>query len=931
MAINFPNSPSDGQVYFDTTSGNRYVYDATAGTWMSRANGFYSTVETGQVIFDANDVTGGSNGLYFSTSANTLYANSINVATDMRVRGNLYIGTNTVTITDSAIMAQTFYVMQNGTPLAVPTGAAANASYEVANSAFAHTNTTLTHSQTVYGAVNSVFGVANAGFDLANTKVSKSGDTITGTLSIVGDLVVSGNTYQLNANTMSISDPLIYLAANNYSSDIVDIGFIANYVNTGGANVHTGLYREHTDKEYYLFQGYDREPINNHIGAMSNNMTLSVLNADLRTSNLNLGGANAITWISSGYGVANAAFAKANTALQNTSGTFAGDLSLTGNVGVGQAATAMRLDVNGLVHLNYSSGTGAGIWYDGQNSTNRFFIGCEPSGNTIRVWDASAGANRLHIDVNGHLTSLVSTRSPIYYDSDNTARYVDPAGTSVFGGQIQSYSGTTASFYVADGAGASSYNYIMGAANDTGSKLVMFVNGSSRSADGGVNTVTIRNDGGPLNLGNLSTLTTINGSAIYSPRNIYFDANSGYGINLNGTSTDMHRIYLDGFWTIFKSHANEGWKFRDNSNTDRVQIYGATGQIRIAANPSGWNAAPGLVVGYNGDGYLQTRHIWGKNASDTGNDTLYLNYASGYGVWMQGTVNINGTATASADVRAPIFYDSDDTTYYANLAGASRLSGIQSTGRSGNWDTDFQNTPADSFRYGGDLNAGTNGPTSGTGWWIQQNFRHSNSSNYWGVQVAWGWEDRAHELYTRNVTGNSFSSWIRYANSNNGGSIIVADLTASGASEISSTGCFTDTYKAYHIEFQVVPGTMSAAIYLQFYTGGAWKTANYRTYSAIWNGGGSQGYTPSTYIDINGGGRIRNNYGCAGWGDVIYPTRTDVPAYMLGISGAYDSTFDSGNKCNWGGTSTTTGAITGIRIYASSGTISGYLKVYGRK
>jgi len=45
------------------------------------------------------------------------------------------------------------------------------------------------------------------------------------------------------------------------------------------------------------------------------------------------------------------------------------------------------------------------------------------------------------------------------------------------------------------------YNYVLKADNDTGTKLVAFVNGSTRSFDGGVSNVTIRNDGGSLILG----------------------------------------------------------------------------------------------------------------------------------------------------------------------------------------------------------------------------------------------------------------------------------------------------------------------------------------------------------------------------------------------------------------------------------------------
>jgi hypothetical protein len=48
MALNFPNSPADGQIYIDSTSGNRYVYDATNSRWNSNTyvssiiGGFYA-------------------------------------------------------------------------------------------------------------------------------------------------------------------------------------------------------------------------------------------------------------------------------------------------------------------------------------------------------------------------------------------------------------------------------------------------------------------------------------------------------------------------------------------------------------------------------------------------------------------------------------------------------------------------------------------------------------------------------------------------------------------------------------------------------------------------------------------------------------------------------------------------------------------------
>jgi hypothetical protein len=82
-----------------------------------------------------------------------------------------------------------------------------------------------------------------------------------------------------------------------------------------------------------------------------------------------------------------------------------------------------------------------------------------------------------------------------------------------------------------------------------------------------------------------------------------------------------------------------------------------------------------------------------------------------------------------------------------------------------NWKANFTNTPAQGWSYGGEQSGG--GP-QGT-WWFNANIRHSNGSNYWGMQQAWGWEDNANELWTRNVSGGSWGSWVRFLNSSNYG------------------------------------------------------------------------------------------------------------------------------------------------------------------
>lgn len=79
-----------------------------------------------------------------------------------------------------------------------------------------------------------------------------------GDVQVSGDLLVSGNVITTNVNSVIISDPLIYLAGNNYTSDLVDIGFVGNY-HQGGTNKHTGVFRHAATDQYYVFKGLTQE------------------------------------------------------------------------------------------------------------------------------------------------------------------------------------------------------------------------------------------------------------------------------------------------------------------------------------------------------------------------------------------------------------------------------------------------------------------------------------------------------------------------------------------------------------------------------------------------------------------------------------------------------------------------------------------------
>ena len=79
-------------------------------------------------------------------------------------------------------------------------------------------------------------------------------------VTITGNLNVLGTTTTVSANNLIIDDSLIQLAANNTTSDALDIGLYGNYNADGGSHEHTGLFRDTTDDTWKLFKGLQEAP-----------------------------------------------------------------------------------------------------------------------------------------------------------------------------------------------------------------------------------------------------------------------------------------------------------------------------------------------------------------------------------------------------------------------------------------------------------------------------------------------------------------------------------------------------------------------------------------------------------------------------------------------------------------------------------------------
>jgi hypothetical protein len=182
-----------------------------------------------------------------------------------------------------------------------------------------------------------------------------------------------------------------------------------------------------------------------------------------------------------------------------------------------------------------------------------------------------------------------------------------------------------------------------------------------------------------------------------------------------------------------------------------------------------------------------TGFTYSVNAPFTG-PIARFSTGGGYDMWLGGNYGGSGnvfyirTRNGDAGAMNPwrlLITDgniSSQSVSYASTAGSAPANGGTATalngsnyisrgGTSGNYNTDFSNTPAGSVRHLGDDSNVANNP--GGTWWFVDNYRHSNSSSIWGTQIAWGWEDNSNRLAQRNVSGGNWSGWVYYLNSGN--------------------------------------------------------------------------------------------------------------------------------------------------------------------
>jgi hypothetical protein len=227
------------------------------------------------------------------------------------------------------------------------------------------------------------------------------------------------------------------------------------------------------------------------------------------------------------------------------------DITTRTSSGFWQTSTATTAEgwpitTNGWFHLLSSTHSNTGNYYAMQfaghfdNSNDIYYRSTNGSGATAwnKIWHAGNDGSGSGLDAD--LLDGISSASFVRSDAD----------TSLSGNYTYTSTNTLSKLIMSGHAGAASFNYFLSASNDTGTKAVHFVNGSTRTADGGVNTYTIRNDGGSLRLGGSSGSLILEGTALT------FNSNTVWHAGNDGSGSGLDADLLDGVDSLTRSSSH---------------------------------------------------------------------------------------------------------------------------------------------------------------------------------------------------------------------------------------------------------------------------------------------------------------------------------------------------------------------------------------
>jgi len=364
--------------------------------------------------------------------------------------------------------------------------------------------------------------------------------------------------------------------------------------------------------------------------------------------------------------------------------------------------TGISLSSNGIV----SSGTGTAggfqnrtfaagrnrIWSFGNADTYglSYFQG-GPDYIGLHFGTATQAASQFWVSDSGISQTSGSSRAPIFYDSNDTGYYVDPAGGNARISRDLYVSGYTGGSYgnrLIVGNTDTSYTLQDGNLRPTiqthGAYPVISLNHTvtSNARHGPTIQFTCNGTGNQFVIGTNGTGTQLDigtaSSADWNPHN----GIDGY-LGTTGFRMDTSGIvynFVSNRSPIFYDYNNTGY-YTDPASTSNLNNCTA---IRYLARTTGVTLGSGnsaqLEINNAGSGACNISfHREGVYGAHFGLDTdnVFSTYGwsagGGYTSMRVGGFTVNGTGTATGDFRAPIFYDSNNTGYYTDPASSSKL------------------------------------------------------------------------------------------------------------------------------------------------------------------------------------------------------------------------------------------------------------------
>jgi hypothetical protein len=249
LDIGLINSGVTASGYGDSISVPTFVVDAK-GRLTSASNTTIrsgTTSQTGVVQLQDSFTSTSTSNAATPASVKTTY-DLATTANNNAVNAGTYANAAFDKANSANVLAQSGYNQAN---TATTT---AGLAYNHANGAFDKANTATTTADAAFAKANSANVIAQAAFDNSNTKFNSSGGSISGDVSVTGNLTIIGQTIYANTTTALIADNVLTLnaAINQASAPTVNAGV---EVDRGSSANVSLLWNETSDKWTFTNDG----------------------------------------------------------------------------------------------------------------------------------------------------------------------------------------------------------------------------------------------------------------------------------------------------------------------------------------------------------------------------------------------------------------------------------------------------------------------------------------------------------------------------------------------------------------------------------------------------------------------------------------------------------------------------------------------------